>query len=370
MRSGVAFSPARATSMTMIRWRTPTCGAASPTPIEPYIVSSMSSISRRSLAATLATGLATSLRRGSGAVMIGSTAMGTLGKRRTRGRQYGAGASRLPMNAARGRAARGPITGTSPPSELVAQTREVVQPFGAHHAQDVVEADRTDALQAVEGFCGAGNLHCRSPAQRHLGDVALQLDDHIRQHGALAAGVSIKPDAGLQLLGLAVEARGDPAGAALGRIDYPALVAPRAEHQVRAALGARPRGQRAARQLRAVPGLAHDVERGHQRLEARLVIFADQVEIRLGRAAAETEHQPVAEERVQRLGAVRQLDRMPHRYLQHAGADLDLFGDGGGHAHQHDRVERRAAPAERIGHPQPVEPLRFDVARELGEAVE
>ena len=75
MRIGCGFSPSRATSTTMTRWATPTCGAASPMPIERYIVSSMSSISRRTLSSTFSTGFALILRRGSGAVMIGSSAM-------------------------------------------------------------------------------------------------------------------------------------------------------------------------------------------------------------------------------------------------------------------------------------------------------
>ena len=64
----------------MTRCAAPTCGAASPMPIAWYIVSSMSSISRRTLASTLATGFALILSRGSGAVMIGNRAM-RLGKR-------------------------------------------------------------------------------------------------------------------------------------------------------------------------------------------------------------------------------------------------------------------------------------------------
>ena len=56
----------------MTRLDCPTCGAARPMPIAPYIVSSMSSISRRILASTAGTGRALILSRGSGAVMIGS----------------------------------------------------------------------------------------------------------------------------------------------------------------------------------------------------------------------------------------------------------------------------------------------------------
>ena len=75
MRIGCGFSPSRATSTTITRCATPTCGAARPMPIAWYIVSTMSSISRRTLASTAATGFALILRRGSGAVMIGNRAM-------------------------------------------------------------------------------------------------------------------------------------------------------------------------------------------------------------------------------------------------------------------------------------------------------
>src|SRR6516225_5786020 len=69
---GCGFSPSRATSRTITRLDCPTCGAASPMPIAWYIVSSMSSISRRTLASTAGTGRALILSRGSGAVMIES----------------------------------------------------------------------------------------------------------------------------------------------------------------------------------------------------------------------------------------------------------------------------------------------------------
>ena len=56
-------------------------------PIAWYIVSTMSSISRRTFASTAATGFALILSRGSGAVMIGNRAMMRLGKRRRPQRQ-------------------------------------------------------------------------------------------------------------------------------------------------------------------------------------------------------------------------------------------------------------------------------------------
>src|SRR5262249_49634498 len=67
---------------------------------------------------------------------------------------------------------------------------------------------------------------------------------------------------------------------------------------------------------------------------------------------------------------VRQLGRMPHRHLQNAGADLDALCDGRDDAHQHDRVEGRAAAPKRVGDPQPVEALGLDIARKPGVAVE
>ena len=65
----------RAVSTTMMRRATPTWGAARPMPGAAYMVSSMSSMSRRTSSSTWSTGFALSFRRGSGAVMIGSRAM-------------------------------------------------------------------------------------------------------------------------------------------------------------------------------------------------------------------------------------------------------------------------------------------------------
>src|SRR3954454_16659817 len=61
---------------------------------------------------------------------------------------------------------------------------------------------------------------------------------------------------------------------------------------------------------------------------------------------------------------------MPYRDLQHASADLDPVRDGGDDAHQHDRIERRAAPAKRVRNPQSGKPARFDLPRQIGDAVE
>ena len=55
---------------------------------------------------------------------------------------------------------------------MVTQPREIVEPIGAHHAQDVVEADRADALQPVERLFGAGDLH-GGPAGEPLAGGAL-----------------------------------------------------------------------------------------------------------------------------------------------------------------------------------------------------
>src|SRR5205814_928273 len=96
-----------------------------------------------------------------------------------------------------------------------------------------------------------------------------------------------------------VKPRCDPALALLGRIDDPTLVAPGPEQYRRAALGTGPRGQGAALQLLAAPGPAHRVERRHQRLEPGRVVGADQVEIGLGRAAAEPQLQSAAGQRMQ-----------------------------------------------------------------------
>src|SRR5689334_2802337 len=75
MRRGCGSSSSRAMSTTITRLSAPTCGAARPMPGALYIVSSMSSISRRTSASTFATGAATFFRRGSGAVMMGRTAI-------------------------------------------------------------------------------------------------------------------------------------------------------------------------------------------------------------------------------------------------------------------------------------------------------
>src|SRR6185437_14306853 len=86
MRIGCGFSPSRATSSTMTRFKAPTCGAARPMPGAAYMVSSIESISRRVASSTRTIGFALPLRRGSGAVMIGSNAMTALYLSRVGGR--------------------------------------------------------------------------------------------------------------------------------------------------------------------------------------------------------------------------------------------------------------------------------------------
>src|SRR4029077_15586830 len=62
-------------SSTITRFSTPTCGAARPMPGAAYMVSSISSMSWRTSASTVSTGLDFFLRRGSGAVRMGRRAI-------------------------------------------------------------------------------------------------------------------------------------------------------------------------------------------------------------------------------------------------------------------------------------------------------
>jgi len=98
--------------------------------------------------------------------------------------------------------------------------------------------------------------------------------------------------------------------------------------------------------------------------------FSPRQEIGLRRAASEAQHQAVAGQRMQRLDAVRQLDRMAHRHLQHAGADLDPLCHRGDDAHRDDRIQCRASAPERIGDPKPVKALFLDRPRQPGDPVE
>src|SRR3954471_21191688 len=75
MHSLPVLTSSRSMSSTTTRFSSPTCGAARPMPGAAYIVSSMSSISRRTSASTEATGLDFFLSRGSGAVRMVLTAM-------------------------------------------------------------------------------------------------------------------------------------------------------------------------------------------------------------------------------------------------------------------------------------------------------
>ena len=76
MNSGPVLVSSRSMSSTTTRFSTPTCGAASPMPGASYIVSSMSSMSWRTPASTVSTGRDFFFRRGSGAVRMGSRAIG------------------------------------------------------------------------------------------------------------------------------------------------------------------------------------------------------------------------------------------------------------------------------------------------------
>src|SRR4249919_4246112 len=73
--SGPVLTSSRSMSSTITRFRTPTCGAARPMPGAAYIVSSISSIRRRTSSSTVSIGFDFFLRRGSGAVRMGRRAM-------------------------------------------------------------------------------------------------------------------------------------------------------------------------------------------------------------------------------------------------------------------------------------------------------
>ncbi len=147
----------------------------------------------------------------------------------------------------------------------------------------------------------------------------------VRQHRVGAAGLAIDAHAGLEIVPAAVAARRRPALVFLGGQRDPAMAAPGADQDRWAAFAARPGRQRAAGVGRlATPRPAHDVERGPQRAEPRGVVVAQQVEVVLGRTAADAKNQAVARQRLHGLHAVGKLDRMTQRQLQHADAQFDL----------------------------------------------
>ena len=67
---------------------------------------------------------------------------------------------------------------------------------------------------------------------------------------------------------------------------------------------------------------------------------------------------------------MRQLDRVAHRHLEDAGADLDAACHRGDDAHPDDWVEGRPAAPERIGQPQPGKAPCLDLARQTRKVFE
>src|SRR5947208_11740833 len=71
-----------------------------------------------------------------------------------------------------------------------------------------------------------------------------------------------------------------------------------------------------------------------------------------------------------RLHTMGELDRMAQRDLQHRGAELDPRGGNAQRTEGDERVERRPAPPERVGHPDPWKAAPFNLPCVLDDAVE
>ena len=82
-----------------------------------------------------------------------------------------------------------------------------------------------------------------------------------------------------------------------------------------------------------------------------VVIAAEQFEIRPRRAAADAEPQPATRQCLHRLHAMRELDRVAQRHLQHSDAEFDARGHRGKRGQAGQRIERRPTPAHRIPDP-------------------
>jgi hypothetical protein len=91
-----------------------------------------------------------------------------------------------------------------------------------------------------------------------------------------------------------------------------------------------------------------------------VVIAAELFEIRPRRAAADAEAQPPARQGLDRLHAMRKLDRVTQRHLQYADAEFDALGHRGERCRRGERVERRPPPSHRVADPDPGKPGGLD----------
>src|SRR5262249_32845272 len=135
-------------------------------------------------------------------------------------------------------------------------------------------------------------------------------------------------------------------------------------------LASRPGRQRPAIDRLAAPGATHDLERAHQGAEALVVIGTQEIEIGPRRAAADAEAQPPPGQRLNRLHAMGELDRITQRHLQHSGAELDPRGRDAERSKRHERIQSGPAAPERVGHPDPREATSFDLSGVVGDATE
>ena len=149
---------------------------------------------------------------------------------------------------------------------------------------------------------------CASSAE--LG-AAGKIDGDVRQHRVVAAGLAIDAHACLKVIPAAVPARGSPALALLRGVGDPARTAPGTKQDRRPSFATRPGRQcPAAVGGLAAPGVPHDVERGPHGPEPLVVVKAKQIEICARRTAADAEAEAVPRQRLHRLHAMRQFDRM------------------------------------------------------------
>src|SRR5262249_15121345 len=120
----------------------------------------------------------------------------------------------------------------------------------------------------------------------------------------------------------------------------------------------------------ATPGTTHDFERAHQCPKALLVIGAEQVEISPRRTTAHPEPEPAPRQGLNRLDAMRKLDWMAQRHLQHRGAEFDALGRHTERAEGYERIQGRATTSERVSDPDPREAALFDLPGIVDDAAQ
>jgi hypothetical protein len=120
----------------------------------------------------------------------------------------------------------------------------------------------------------------------------------------------------------------------------------------------------------ACPDPPHHIQVPGQQFEPRVKVHLHRIEVVPGRAAADSKTEPTLRQRSQGQCSVGMLDRMAQRHLHHAGAQFNARRLCRQRPQQDQRIERRLAARQGIGHPQAVKSQLFHLAGNGGDVLD